>query len=512
MSLLTRSLGRQLALLIDRKGRVVLVLVGNSDRIFIPELPKTRFAQNRLRGLRILHTHLSDTGLDQEDLMDMLFLRLDAMIALTVGQGGQPLHWQYAYLLPKKTGNKPYFLSRFVPWEQSEMNFARQAQEIEVDVDGTNGEATTSNAESTRALLVSVDNSPKTEQEQNLSELAELANTAGIVVVGTLIQRNSHKNPHSILGKGKMTELEVLALQGCADMLIFDGELLPAQLHNLADLTERKVIDRTQLILDIFAQNAVSKAGKLQVELAQLRYIQPRLAGQNKALDRLMGGIGGRGPGETKLETDRRRNRQKMAQIRKELENLRKQRKFTRVRRARLGVPLVALVGYTNSGKSTLLNKLTHSHVLEADRLFATLDPTIRRLTFPSQKELVIADTVGFIRNLPKELKEAFLATLEELESADFLVHLVDASHSEMHQQITAVEKILEELHLDDIPTLLVLNKWDRLSPHEKSDRALALPHAIPISARNGDGIRELMVRLESAVLTFTPHHDAGMP
>ncbi len=509
MGLLTRSLGRQLAILLDRKGHVVLVLVGSSDRIFIPELPKARFAQNRLRGLRLLHTHLSDSGLDQEDLMDMLFLRLDAMMTLTVGQDGQPLHWQYAYLLPQQAADKPYFLSRFMPWEQSEMDFARQAQEIEEVADGADKGTATSRTESIRALLVSVDNSPKSEQERNLSELAELANTAGIEVVGTLIQRNSHRDPRSIIGKGKMAELEVLALQGCADMLIFDGELLPAQLHDLADLTERKVIDRTQLILDIFAQHAVSKAGKLQVELAQLRYIQPRLAGQNKALDRLMGGIGGRGPGETKLETDRRRNRQKMSQIRKELEKLRTQRKFTRLRRSRLGVPLVALVGYTNSGKSTLLNKLTHSHVLEADRLFATLDPTIRRLKFPSEKELVVADTVGFIRNLPRELKDAFLATLEELESADFLVHLVDASHPEMHRQITAVEKILEELHLDGIPTLLVLNKWDRLSPHEKSERALALPHAIPISARDGDGIRELMLRLESAVPTFSPRRDA---
>ncbi len=493
-----------------------MVVVGKPDSIWIPELPRQREGALRLRGLRLLHTHLAPAGLSEEDLTDMLFLRLDAVVCLTVSPDGEPVQWQAGHLLPQGlqgalgpegSSGAPYRAGPLRPWDQTQGDLLATALAIEEELG--RAEQTRDSRGLERALVVSVSAEPRRLQERNLDELEELARTAGLEVCGRMVQRVKQVNPRFILGRGKMAELEVKALMGRAETLVFDGELSPAQQRSLADITERRVLDRTQLILDIFAQHAVSKAGKLQVELAQLRYIQPRLAGQNKALDRLMGGIGGRGPGETKLETDRRRNRQKMSQIRKELEKLRTQRKFTRLRRSRLGVPLVALVGYTNSGKSTLLNKLTHSHVLEADRLFATLDPTIRRLKFPSEKELVVADTVGFIRNLPRELKDAFLATLEELESADFLVHLVDASHPEMHRQITAVEKILDELHLVGIPTLLVLNKWDRLSPHEKSERALALPHAIPISARDGDGIRELMLRLESAVPTFSPRRDA---
>ena len=317
-----------------------------------------------------------------------------------------------------------------------------------------------------------------------------------------MVQRVAQVNPKFILGKGKMAELEVLALEGRAGTLVFDGELSPAQLHNLADITERKVLDRTQLILDIFAQHAVTRAGKLQVELAQLRYTQPRLTGKNRAMDRLMGGIGGRGPGETKLETDRRRSRERMARLRKELDQLRRQRAFTRSRRARRGIPMAALVGYTNAGKSTLLNNLTRSEVLAENKLFATLDPTTRRLRFPAEREIILADTVGFIRNLPKELMDAFRATLEELESADLLVHVADASHPDLLQQITSVETILEELELQHMPRILLLNKWDLLDVPARAELADAFPHAIPISARTGDGLKRLLEVLENMLLS----------
>ena len=317
-----------------------------------------------------------------------------------------------------------------------------------------------------------------------------------------MAQRVAQVNPRLILGKGKVAELEVLALQGRAGMLVFDGELSPAQLHNLADITERKVIDRTQLILDIFAQHAVTRAGKLQVELAQLRYTQPRLVGKNRAMDRLMGGIGGRGPGETKLETDRRKSRERMARIRKELDQLRRQRAFTRARRSRQGIPLAALVGYTNAGKSTLLNRLTRSDVLAENKLFATLDPTTRRLRFPAEREIILADTVGFIRNLPKELMDAFRATLEELEAADLLVHVADASHPDLLQQISAVETILAEMELDRVPRLLVLNKWDQLAAPARAELADAFPLALPVSAKSGDGLNSLLEQLETDLLT----------
>ena len=501
LAVLSRAIGRQLGLLIDRKGRVQMVLVGQAGGILIPELPRGRTGQERLRGLRLLHTHLSPDGISQEDLMDMLFLRLDAVIALSVNPAGDPVQWQAAHLLPSGAADRPYHLDAPQPWDRTAAQFAATAEALEEEL-ARRVEDAREAVDAPRALLVSVAAQPRIMQERNLDELAELARTAGLTVAGRMVQRVAQVNPRLILGKGKVAELEVLALQSRAGMLVFDGELSPAQLHNLADITERKVIDRTQLILDIFAQHAVSRAGKLQVELAQLRYTQPRLVGKNRAMDRLMGGIGGRGPGETKLETDRRKSRERMARIRKELEQLRRQRAFTR--RSRQGVPLAALVGYTNAGKSTLLNTLTRSEVLAENKLFATLDPTTRRLRFPAEREIILADTVGFIRNLPKELMDAFRATLEELEAADLLVHVADASHPDLLQQIAAVETILAEMELDRVPRLLALNKWDQLPAAARAELADAFPLALPVSARNGEGLAPLLERLETELLIRT--------
>ena len=500
LSLLSRALGRQLGLLIDRKGRVQMVIVGEAGSIMIPELPRARSGQERLRGLRLLHTHLNPGGISQEDLMDMLFLRLDAVVALTVNPVGEPVQWQAAHLLPSPSGGQPYHLDTPQPWDRTESQFVATAEALEEELARKAEDAREAN-DTPRAMLVSVSTQPRIIQERNLDELAELARTAGLTVAGRMVQRVAQINPRLIMGKGKVAELEVLALQGRAGMMIFDGELSPAQLHNLADITERKVIDRTQLILDIFAQHAVSRAGKLQVELAQLRYTQPRLVGKNRAMDRLMGGIGGRGPGETKLETDRRKIRERMARIRKELDQLRRQRSFTRARRSRQGIPLAALVGYTNAGKSTLLNTLTRSEVLAENKLFATLDPTTRRLRFPAEKEIILADTVGFIRNLPKELFDAFRATLEELEAADLLLHVADASHPDLLQQISAVETILAEMELDRMPRLMILNKWDQLEAPARAELADAFPHALTISAKKGDGCKALLEELELLLL-----------
>lgn len=501
LSLLSRALGRQLGMLIDRKGRVDMVLVGEAGGILIPELPRARSGADRLRGLRLLHTHLTPDGLSQEDLMDLLFLRLDAIIVLTVNPDGDPVQWQEAHLLPTPVAGQPYRVEQLRPWDQTSAHFAATAEALEEEL-ARRSDDTREASDAPRALLVSVAAQPRIIQERNLDELAELARTAGLVVAGRMVQRVAQVNPKFILGKGKMAELEVLALEVRAGILVFDGELSPAQLHNLADITERKVLDRTQLILDIFAQHAVTRAGKLQVELAQLRYTQPRLTGKNRAMDRLMGGIGGRGPGETKLETDRRRSRERMARLRKELDQLRRQRAFTRSRRARRGIPLAALVGYTNAGKSTLLNNLTRSEVLAENKLFATLDPTTRRLRFPAEREIILADTVGFIRNLPRELMDAFRATLEELESADLLVHVADASHPDLLQQITSVETILEELELQHMPRILLLNKWDLLDVPARAELADAFPHAIPVSARTGDGLKRLLEVLENMLLS----------
>jgi GTP-binding protein HflX len=498
LALLSRAMGRQIGLLVDRRGRVCMVLVGTAMGIFIPDLPRVRAGVERLRGLRLLHTHLTPEGVTAEDIMDMLFLRLDAVITLTVNQEGFPVQWQSAHLLPFRPAGDPWRVENPRPWDRTEARFTDLAENLETEIVRRAGDGIET-PELRRALLVSVDTSPHFIQKRNLDELAALAQTAGISVADRVVQRVQHINPALLLGKGKLAELEVAALQARASLLIFDGELTPAQLHNLADSTEREVIDRTQLILSIFARHATTRTGKLQVELAQLRYLRPRLAGRHKNMDSLMGGIGGRGPGETKLETDRRRSRERATRIGHELEQIKSRRIIAKKRRARSSLPVIALVGYTNAGKTTLLNALTRSRCLVENKLFATLDPAARRMRFPEERPLIVTDTVGFIRDLPEELKEAFKDTLEELRDADMLVHVADASHPDVLQQIAAVEDILAEpgMGLQAKPVLLLLNKWDALGPEAKAGLADSLPQALPLSAKTGKGFSALLQEVE---------------
>ncbi|WP_245560829.1 GTPase HflX [Desulfovibrio aminophilus] len=489
-----------MALLIDRQGYPLMVLVGDPGGILIPELPRLRLGAGRLRGLRLLHTHLSGETLSQEDLMDMVFLRLDSVGALTVSDAGEPERFQWAHLLPPNPEGKSHDVAQPARWDRVEgLDLGAQVAALEEELARLDTAREAGGGE--RALLVSVAAAPRPVQERSLEELAELARTAGLAPVGTVVQRVSVLNSKFILGKGKLADLEVRALQTGAAVILFEQDLSPSQLRNLADLTERRVLDRTQLILDIFAQHATSRAGKLQVEMAQLKYALPRLVGKNRAMSRLVGGIGGRGPGETKLEIDRRRARDRIARLKKELEDVRRQRGQTRERRAKAGLPVVSLVGYTNAGKSTLLNTLTQSGVLAENRLFATLDPTSRRIRFPRDREVVLTDTVGFIRRLPPDLREAFRATLEELESADVLVHVADASHAEVEEQIEAVESILRELELDEAPRILALNKWDLLDEEARETARRLHPQGIPLSALERPGLEPLV----QAILNLIP-------
>jgi GTP-binding protein HflX len=312
--------------------------------------------------------------------------------------------------------------------------------------------------------------------------------------VDSIIQRKTEGNSRFLLGKGKLSELVVRSLQAGANLLIFDGELTPAQVRVLTDYTETKIIDRTQLILDIFARGAITREGKIQVGLAQLRYLLPRLITKNTAMSRLTGGIGGRGPGETKLEINRRRVRDRIILLNKELSEIKKQRKERRKRRRSMGFPVISIVGYTNAGKSTLLNTLTRSHVRVGDRLFVTLDPTSRRLRL-KEGEVIVTDTVGFIRDLPGDLLEAFAATLEELHEADLLLHVADISNSRLEDQIESAKKTLNSLDLTEIPTILVLNKSDRMNKTQTAHLAERLG-GIPISALNPitlSGLRKAM-------------------
>ena len=475
LSELSHETRRQIGVLVDRKGHVEYVMVGDNRRIELPDFKRVRVATGRFRGLRCVHTHLRGEQLTQDDLTDLALLRLDLMAAIEVdAETGLPGVIRAAHLLPLHAGeldnaSAPDVYGFLEPKLAShlDLDFLSFINSLEDEM--ARNRRTARRAEvRDRTILVGVATGPITDAEESMAELAELAASAGVVVQDKIIQRRPAIDPRTVLGKGKLDELLIRALQLGADLLVFDRELSPAQVRSLSEATDLKVIDRSQLILDIFAQRAQSKEGKIQVELAQLKYLLPRLiAGQDSAFSRLAGGIGGRGPGETKLETDRRRVRDRINRLEREIEAQRQRRQERRKERTRQALPVISIVGYTNAGKSTLLNALTKSQVHAEQRMFATLDPTSRRLRLPREQEVIINDTVGFIRALPPDLLSAFRATLEEISESRLLIHAVDVSNPRWPQQIQSVKRILGELRFGEIPTLLALNKVDLVSPEE---------------------------------------------
>jgi GTPase len=487
---------RQVGLIIDRQGAVRYVIVGDDREIVIPDLSDYGLGRSGLRGLRCIHTHLKGEPLSQDDLADLALLRLDLMAAISVGATGLPGTVQYAHILPPNPeGKNVEVLS--VP-SVHDLNFDMMVfiRSLEEELERKMAETVDLSDRREKAILISVSQVSRQETDDSLEELAELARTAGVVVLDRVIQRPRQINPRYLMGEGKIKEVIIRALQQGATLLVFDQNLSPAQVRSISAITEIKVVDRAQLILDIFARRAHTLDGKVQVELAQLKYIFPRLVGKGTAFSRLMGGIGGRGPGETKLEIDRRRIRDRIAHLEGQLKSLAKGRLQRRQRRIRAEVPIVSIVGYTNAGKSTLLNTLTQSAVFTEDLLFATLDTSTRRLRFPREREVIITDTVGFIRQLPKSLLGAFRATLEELEDADLLLHVVDLSNPRLEEHIRAVERILQELEFDRIPRLLVFNKIDLVAQEEV--RALCRRfNAISVSARDRRTFGPLLAELE---------------
>jgi len=457
-------------------------MVGDNRGIELPDFKRVRVASGRFRGLRCVHTHLRGEQLTQDDLTDLALLRLDLMAAIDVDSNtGLPGLVHAAHLLPLHAGDLDHatapdvyaFLEPRIP-SQLELDFLALIDSLEDEM-ARNRRAARRAEVRDRTILVGVATGPIADAEESMAELAELASSAGVVVQDKIIQRRSAIDPRTVLGKGKLDELIIRALQLGADMLVFDSDLSPAQVRSLSEATDLKIIDRSQLILDIFAQRALSKEGKIQVELAQLKYLLPRLiAGQDSAFSRLAGGIGGRGPGETKLETDRRRVRDRINRLDRAIEEQRQRRQERRKARTRQALPVISIVGYTNAGKSTLLNALTKSEVHAEQRMFATLDPTSRRLRLPREQEVIINDTVGFIRDLPPDLISAFRATLEEISGSSLLIHAVDISNPRWPQQIRSVKSILADLKLSDIPTILALNKSD-LVGQETLDAALRL-------------------------------------
>lgn len=467
---LSRELKRQVALLLTRKGEVSHVVVGDHSHVWIPELSGYREGSGRLCGLRCVHTHLEREPLSEEDFSDLVLLALDAMVCIEVDERGIAGAITYAHILPQPEKDQGWITEKVTDIGQLRVDFPAMIQSLEAELVRAQGGHALDRRE--KALLVGVTTGPRWKAENHLDELEELARSDGLDVVAKVVQRLREADARFLIRKGKLGELVLQCLQTGAGLILFDQELTPAQVDHLTKYTDLKIIDRSQLILDIFARRAVTREGKIQVELAQLKYLLPRLASKNTAMSRLTGGIGGRGPGETKLEINRRRVRDRIAALNRELGAIKLQRAGRRRLRNARRLPVISIVGYTNAGKSTLLNALTHSTVGARNRLFETLDPSSRRLRFPEEREAIITDTVGFIRDLPQSLMEAFAATLEELQDADLLLHVMDVTHPQLEEQAATVERILEDLKLQEIPILKLLNKADLLEAREAEELA----------------------------------------
>lgn len=493
---LSREIRRPVGLLISRRGAVEQVLVGAGCAPTFESLAKFRVGSHSLRGLRLIRTHLHDEPLSQDDLTHLALLRLDMIGVLGVTEAGEPNRLHLAHLLPPNPQGEVCRILKPVPFHDLDLQLDTFLHALESDLQRSGTQHAVAAGEET-AILVSASPKSLAEQDEHLDELNELAASAGVRVLDRLSQRTHDGYERYLIGKGKLKDVVMRALQKGAGLIIFDQDLAPAQARAISEVTDLKVIDRTQLILDIFARRAHTREGKVQVELAQLRYLLPRLSGHGTSLSRLGGGIGTRGPGETKLETDRRRIRDRIAHLERDIADVARHQDQRRSRRVRQGLPILSIVGYTNAGKSTLLNTLTHSQIPAQDRLFETLDTTSRRLRFPHDREVIVTDTVGFIRDLPKDLVGAFRTTLDELRDADMLLHVVDASAPNLDQQISAVDAVLQSLQLDTIPRVMVLNKCDRLTAHE-ADVLCQRYHAIAVSALDRETLRPLIAHLET--------------
>ncbi len=491
------ALNREIALYISRYGDVVDVILGQSDRIDLPEL-RLRRSKARLAMVRCVHTHPGDEGeLSDVDLSALITVRLDAMCAVGVSQSGNPTSVQCAFLdpsVPGKTQLTQVLPAKKLPDEEwlqiiDDVDVAYRAAQPAEEKDAE------------KAVLVGIDT------EDSLTELKMLAETAGAETVGTVLQKRGKPDSLYCIGKGKADDLSLLTQTLQANVVIFDEELTGVMQRNLEELLQVKVIDRTALILDIFAMRAKTSEGKLQVEMAQLKYRSQRLLGQGLALSRLAGGIGTRGPGESKLEVSRRRIRERMHDLERQLSAMEGQRSLRRKRREKNGIPIVALVGYTNAGKSTLFNSLTGADVFVKNALFATLDNVSRPIALPHGTQALLVDTVGFIHKLPHDLVEAFHATLEEAALADVIVVVSDAASPYVQQQLRTVQEVLESLGAADAPQILAMNKADLLP-----DRAADVPGSVFISALTGDGLAVLLDEIEKTLSIQTLRYRVFVP
>jgi GTP-binding protein HflX len=531
----TVAVKRQVGALVHRSGAVDSVIVGTSTGLMLPDIGRLRAAQGRFRALRLIHTHLFGEPLTRDDLVDLTRLRLDLVCAVLVSPEGDPTALTWAYNMPTRDEDAPlasgpspaagvenggsnpkppasrsYEVIGPRPHGQPQPHFGQLITSLEEEFARR---ARTREVHRERAMLIHVGDKragAMSRAKSSIAELCSLAETAGVVVADKVIQLRDHIDPKLVLGKGKLDEVVMRAIDLDVNVLIFDRELSPSQSHGIASSTDLRVLDRSQLILDIFAQHAATRDGKLQVELAQLKYRLPFLSETDDALSRLTGGIGGRGPGETKLEIGRRRARERVTRLERELENVARKRDQLRRRRVNGPDPIVALVGYTNAGKSTLLNALTGSNVVAEDKLFATLDPRARRLRLPNGSHAVLTDTVGFIRDMPQDLFTAFKATFDEARDADLLIHVLDVSNTESSEQEQTTEMLLDRLELDQKPRLTVLNKADLLpdgpTPNTRGSNSVFL------SAATGAGLVDLLTRISEVVVSKGYTHPPALP
>ena len=492
-------MGVQIGILITRKGNVEYVVAGEARSIPIPRLQRVRMHPGRLQGLRFIHTHLENVGLSTEDLTDLAKLRLDMMYAITVSEDGKPTLAYGAHLLPQNHSSKPWKVLEPSHVQNVDIPFDRFIMELEDSIYRSHAVKKVDISED-RAILIATFPNITDKARIQMQELEALTLSAGIHVLDKVIQRRPKPDPRLIVGKGKLNEIVINALAMDANLLVFNQELSPSQSRAISDFSDLRVIDRTQLILDIFAKRAKTKEGKIQVELAQLKYAMPRLVGARPALSRLAGGIGTRGPGETKLEIDRRRAKERISRLEHEIKRISKKRGVTREKRSKNHVPVVSIIGYTNTGKSTLLNTLTRGKVFTADMPFATLDPSSKRLRFPRDLDVIITDTVGFLRELPEELKKAFMATLEELNNADLLLEVIDLSDPDIEGKMLAVDKILEGLSLQSKPRIKVFNKSDKVD-EEMANAYATRYNGCVISAINRPTLKPLVERIQEFFL-----------
>lgn len=501
---ITEYINREISVYITRSGQIIEIAVGDNTTVELPSFSGRRGA-GRLSGIRCIHTHPGGNPyLSGVDISALKNNKYDAMVAIGVVSPDFTKSELTFGLITGIDSNENYTAECYGPYsieDAENINFVNTVSTIERILDKQTGTASLQ-VMSERAILIGMEwgrNDSLWTVDDSLEELKQLADTAGATVIKKFIQKRPKPDPAFFIGRGKVQELALYAQQENIDLCIFDDELSPAQQRNIESVMGIRILDRTALILDIFAQRARTNEGKLQVELAQLQYTLPRIMGKGLMLSRLGGGIGTRGPGETKLEVDRRRIRDRIAFIKEQIEKVKAVRSLHRSKRKKNNVFEVSLVGYTNAGKSTLLNTLTNSDIYAKDQLFATLDTTTRQLTLPNKQEIIITDTVGFIQRLPHQLIAAFRSTLEVVTEADLLVHVIDVSHELYKEQAAAVHEVLKEIGAETKPVITVYNKIDKLPPDSKLADRLALEEdTVCISAAKKLNLESLQQMIES--------------